>query len=71
MMSSRGLGDPLELGRSTVDLGRSTVERQRYLRQLSALGLGIRHDLGPRFGVGREHAVIPQHMEARWRDQGT
>jgi hypothetical protein len=27
-----------------------------------------RHDLGPRFV--REHAVVPQHVKARWRDQG-
>ena len=27
-------------------------------------------DLVPMFGVGREHAVIAQHVKARRRDQG-
>jgi hypothetical protein len=57
-------------GRSTagLELGR-LADEQPQLRRFGRLGHAAGHNFAARVGVGREHAVISQHMEARRRDQ--
>lgn len=61
-MSSGMLGDRLEFGRVAI-------EQQPHLRRCGRLGHTARDNFAARVGMGSEHAVIPQHVQARRRDQ--
>jgi len=51
-------------------LGLGSRLRDRGQMQLSGLDrLGLRDDLAASLGVGREHAVITEHVKPRWGDQ--
>jgi hypothetical protein len=58
-------------GRSSagLELGRFADE-QPQLRRCGRFGHAARHNLAAGVGVGREHAVIPEHVKVRRRDQG-
>ena len=46
------------------------LEQQWHLRGLAGFENGARDDQRPCFSVGREHAVVANHVEVGWRDQG-
>jgi hypothetical protein len=56
-------------GRSTTELGRFADEQPQLCR-CGRLGHAARHNLAAGVGVGREHAVIPEHVKVRRWDQG-